>query len=137
MMNYFIKIIASIIICLSFGFTTNAQWFWQNPFPTGNQLKDVQFISSEVGWLAGECGTLFKTEDGGTNWINKSISSNLDLRGIHFIDDLHGIIVGWNSIIKTTDGGESWLINQNTDLYFDDVQFLDMNTGYAVGLWNF
>lgn len=129
------KTIALIIIFLSFRFTTNAQWFWQNPSPTGNWLADVQLISSQVGWAVGESGTLLKTVDGGTNWINKSISSNLDLRGINFIDDSHGIIVGWNSIIKTTDAGKSWSVNQSTGLYLDDVQFIDVNIGYAVGVY--
>ena len=31
----------------------SAQWFWQNPLPTGNTLSSVQFVSSEVGWAVG------------------------------------------------------------------------------------
>ena len=31
----------------------NAQWFWQNPLPTGTNLNSVKFIDAANGWAVG------------------------------------------------------------------------------------
>ena len=47
-------------------------WFWQNPLPTGNDLLNVNFISSTVGWAVGSYGTIIRTTNGGITWTSQS-----------------------------------------------------------------
>jgi hypothetical protein len=47
-----------------------AQWFWQNPLPTGNSLKSVYFTDSNTGWAVGDVGIIFKTTNIGGKWIS-------------------------------------------------------------------
>ena len=42
-----------------------SQWNWQNPDPTGNTIKSVDFASATTGYAAGDNGTILKTTDGG------------------------------------------------------------------------
>lgn len=42
-----------------------AQWFWQNPLPTGNSLNDVSFSDPQHGFIVGDAGTILYTSDGG------------------------------------------------------------------------
>ena len=43
-------------------------WFWQNPYPTGNDLNCVSFVNSNTGYFTGVNGTTVKTTDGGNSW---------------------------------------------------------------------
>jgi hypothetical protein len=47
-----------------------AQWFWQNPFPTGQTLNDVHVFDENTTIAVGEVGTIIKTTDGGTSWVS-------------------------------------------------------------------
>ena len=87
-------------------------------FPQWNQVTlpiythygGVYFFNREVGWICGNGGTLFKTNDGGLNWEIRTAGTNLDLIKIKFANDRIGWIVGQNGLIlKTTDGGNSWI----------------------------
>ena len=49
-----------------------AQWYFQNPSPTLNNLNSIKFVNSEVGWAVGEFGTILKTANGGTTWTLQS-----------------------------------------------------------------
>ncbi|MBD3225775.1 MAG: hypothetical protein GF313_13690, partial [Caldithrix sp.] len=57
------------------------------------------------------------------------------LNGIFFRDSLHGWAVGNNSsIVKTTDGGRSWLPQKSPNFSnFNDVYFSDSEHGIIVG----
>ncbi|MCK7518769.1 MAG: hypothetical protein MZV64_14105 [Ignavibacteriales bacterium] len=83
---------------------------------------------------------IFKTTDGGTNWID--VSPNLPDRNYNslwFQDTQTGLVVGsYNDgtadrgiTLKTTDGGSTWgetIVNEFNDI--TDLQFLDSANGY-------
>ena len=48
------------VLFFSVSFPINAQWFWQNPLPQGNDLYSVDFIDSNFGWIVGYYGTILK-----------------------------------------------------------------------------
>ena len=77
----------------------SAQWYWQNPLPTGNFLSDVYFIDESTGWAVGENGTIVKTTDGGTNWTIQTSGTTYILMGVSFTDANTGTAVGglWNN----------------------------------------
>ena len=74
-MKAVIKILALLFLM---SFSTEAQWFWQNPYPQGNRLHSVKFIDANIGWAVGDCGTIIRTTNGNnlefTNKRNNSLT---------------------------------------------------------------
>lgn len=67
--------------------------------------------------------------------FKSSITNNNGLYHIHFPNPFIGYAVGENgTIIKTTDGGESWFLQESgTTHHLRSVYFLSSDTGYIVG----
>ena len=86
----------------------HAQLSWQNPNLTGERFHDIQFVSSTVGWVVGDVGTLLKTEDGGDTWIKINPGFCENVSQVHFIDPNEGWIVAEGSLYHTTNGGNNW-----------------------------
>jgi len=61
-----------------------------------------------------------------------------DLRKIFFVDSSYGWIAGDSGVIlRTTNSGLNWnLQNRNNTYYFNDIFFLDRNTGWAIA-WRY
>jgi len=57
-------------------------------------IKDIHFISNNVGWAIGLDGLVLKTTDAGTHWTEDTRISKSSLKGIEFSSDSHGWIVG-------------------------------------------
>jgi hypothetical protein len=47
-------------------------WYWQNPLPTGQTLKDVHVFDENTKIAVGKAGTIIKTTDGGISWVSQS-----------------------------------------------------------------
>lgn len=115
--------------------SSQSGWVFQNPLPTGNNLKKVRFLNNYFGYSVGEFGTVIKTINQGANWTNVSINTKSTINGMHFRNLNNGIAVGNNSsIYKTINGGVNWIncspVNDTAD--FEDVVMFDANTGIAV-----
>ena len=80
--------------------------------PTGACL-DCYFINALTGWVSGATSTteLYKTTNGGSNWIVQAVNSALNIQfyGIRFVNSLTGWAVGDTTILKTTNGGINWI----------------------------
>jgi len=140
---------------------------------TDYSLTEVKFVNGSTGWISclgdennfyPDTTFIFKTTDGGLNWESLSFTSlngeGIHLYSIEFVDEKTGWAAGgsgiggfgWNfKIINTTDGGESWYLqdcatNTNTAYVNNrqteasegkggirDLLFTDNRTGYAVG----
>ena len=96
-------------------------------------LRAVQFTSSTVGWIAGSGGTLLKTLDGGTTWqpIGHPASSQA-LVGLHFRSENEGIVVGVNTIIQTSNGGDSWISRFAASAVLLGVHMVSAEIGFTV-----
>jgi photosystem II stability/assembly factor-like uncharacterized protein len=56
-----------------------------------------------------------------------------DFTGIQFVDSLHGWILGANTVVSTSDGGQSWQAQSGvTQDSINAFYFLDMQHGWAV-----
>jgi photosystem II stability/assembly factor-like uncharacterized protein len=113
-------------------------WTVQQVLPS--VILQSMFAVDENNVYAVGGDTIFKTTNGGTNWID--ISPNLQNRYYHslwFQNSHTGVVVGnyydgtveRGIIIKTTDGGITWdetVVNEFNDIY--DLQFLDASNGY-------
>ncbi len=101
-------------------------------------MKDIFFINSTTGWMCGTKGAIYKTTNGGDNWIQQYSDSLRELSKIFFIDQNTGWIVSNNSsVYKTTNGGANWTEYNfagaipNVILTFSDaILFKDFNNGF-------
>jgi photosystem II stability/assembly factor-like uncharacterized protein len=72
-------------------------------------LYDVEFATPERGWIVGEFGVIFTTEDGGKTWRNQKSPVETTLFGVHFADAQRGWATGIEQVLlRTTDGGQTW-----------------------------
>jgi photosystem II stability/assembly factor-like uncharacterized protein len=87
-----------------------------------NLLRSVKWINSTTAIAMGEGNEfnglptpIYKTTDGGINWVKKpqSVTSYDRVRDIYFKNEMEAIAVGGNGFskmfyTKTTDGGDTW-----------------------------
>jgi|GEM_PF-3405715 len=106
-------------------------WNVSYPFPSyGDNV--VQFFSEDVGYSLIKYGALYKTSDGGNNWIE---TSEYGMYDFFFIDNTSGWLLNnpletdYSIILITNDGGQSWISRQFHD-YVDDIFFLNENVGW-------
>jgi photosystem II stability/assembly factor-like uncharacterized protein len=134
----------------------HAQWVWQNPKPTGNDLLSIKFINQTTGWFAGRSGTIFKTTDGGVNWTPQFTGYTGDITAIDPVDENTVWAIGYGystsdidcdpsfKIFNSNDGGKHWSLKLNgaTFLcdstcgkfkYIEGLSFSDPSNGYVVG----
>lgn len=112
----------------------------QAQVPTSVSLTAVQFVDPQQGWAVGHGGTVLASSDGGSSWLmqldgirmavllekSAQISENMALLAkakrlindgpdkplldLHFVDRLHGIVVGaFGLALSTQDGGKVWM----------------------------
>ncbi|MCX6251510.1 MAG: hypothetical protein NTX61_12250 [Bacteroidetes bacterium] len=63
---------AFLLLCLSLISTLAfPQWKWQNPLPQGNGLNALFFTDSTTGYVVGGGGTILKTGNGGTVFLEE------------------------------------------------------------------
>lgn len=136
--------------------TTDGGYNWQDITDTSLMKTDgplsdrngFYFINSDTGYYGGiKC--IYRTVDGGTNWIKTNTPIELDsavppttnytVNSIFFVDQKYGwaactIPVDAGIGMKTMDGGQNWTICDSTS-YTDmwDIHFVDSLTGGMVG----
>ena len=118
-------------------------------------LYNIYFADEKIGFLTGARGTILKTNDGGKTWkrkITRNEAANQNnnrrrgggirssLMGIQMIDEKVGFIVGTeNAILKTTDGGETWIGKSErvrvgeTRNNLENIHFVSHTTGWIIG----
>lgn len=105
-------------------------------------IKDIDFVDSNVGYLARYNRMISKTTDGGETWFtvypDTSATSSI-FYGVDFVDENVGYVVGKagtgvSAVYKTTDGGSSWTtqIGGFAD-HLLGVAFSDADHGVVVG----
>ena len=115
-----------------------------------NGLFDLDFVDRECGWIVGDTGLIWHTEDGGDTWELQGtrpdyIFSKDWFYGVDFVNREEGWIVGlvppWKEkkgiILHTRDGGRHWteeMVEGGLETPgLVAVQFLDEDTGWCVG----
>jgi photosystem II stability/assembly factor-like uncharacterized protein len=102
-------------------------------FAEGNTSNAIFFVNDLTGWLLRTNG-LYKTTDGGINWILNSSGTGTGGGTIDFISPNIGIYSANNIVYKTIDGGASWTpIFNNFSNYFIDVDMISANEIYTCG----
>jgi photosystem II stability/assembly factor-like uncharacterized protein len=85
-------------------------------------------------WTANGEEHLVYSPDAGLTWEFKKVSDGLDIKGVAFINQMQGWVVGEDgAIAKTDDGGESWdVLSTGTDwgnVY--GITFMNEQEGFA------
>lgn len=123
-----------ILLLMTFG-TSAQEWEWSNPWPQGNSLNSVHFISSDTGFAVGHNGTILSTTDAGASWSVTFHSSQATLNCIHFLDEQLVLAGGTGGrLLRTTDLGSNWddvSIPSGPDLKI--VQIVNDTLAYLVG----
>ena len=115
-------------------------------------LYHIYFVDENVGYIIGGGATIMKTEDGGKTWARKRAMSDTpgrdgrpgrlraNLMGIQMISETTGFIAGSeNTILKTTDGGETWIGSSErarvgeTRNNLEGIWFVSPTTGWVIG----
>ena len=126
--------------------TTDGGQTWQHiETGTENNLNDL-FMAETTGWIVGDWGTLLKTTDGGQTFtkIDGTVFNKKSLKGIHFVNENLGWIITYNTptstnrenaghIYQTTDGGETWHLQFETEAALFNLHFIDEQTGWVIG----
>jgi photosystem II stability/assembly factor-like uncharacterized protein len=96
--------------------TTNGGtiWFSQTSGDT-RYLRDCYVINSNNAFAVGQGGKMIVTTNGGDNWIVQTTGSSVELWSIDFVNDTIGYAIGSNVVLKTTNGGLTFINNQNNN----------------------
>lgn len=126
-----------IFITLTFIFITSniysqsSSFIPLNPLPTYKNLKFISNFENTI-YICGDDGSIFKSSNYGTNWINISFPFQTSLASIRFFNKDTGYVSGNNPTYSayTTNGGYNW-INYNGPV-FTDLEFVKSNVGYGI-----
>lgn len=101
-------------------------------------LHGVYFNDASNGWVVSEGGHIYKSENGGTNWLLQREDNTQSFRSLHFTDAQNGFAVGTDGaaalLCQTADGGENWSCTSlSVGTMAHAVSFFDANNGWIVG----
>lgn len=121
--------------------TTNSGNSWER-YDSGRIYKfnTLKFINKKTGWGGCENGEIFKTTNGGVDWLQQRVgNSNEIIQAGYFLDTLYG----WylirdpsffqTTIVRTTNGGKNWdsLFAIPYSIY--SVYFHNKSSGFICG----
>ncbi len=114
----------------------------------GWDFEKVSFLDSLQGWAASYYGEIFYTTDGGYSWSFQDSSAvsfyHVPLKDIQFTTKDSGWAVGGiagsSIILRTTDGGKTWIDSTNpaniTACSLREIHMIDSKTGWFTGINN-
>jgi photosystem II stability/assembly factor-like uncharacterized protein len=119
------------------GFSQNYSWQKLNTEVYRGKQDDICFVNEKIGWYINGYGKIFKTTDGGANWIKQLEKEGTFFRCIAFIDSITGFVgtVGTDyfpnvkdtiPLYKTTDGGATWNVVNYAGPYVKGLCAIDI-----------
>ena len=89
-------------------------WFPETSLPTVN-AHSIVFRTRTLGYLGGDTGKYYRTEDGGQHWETFQLPTNNPIDNFEFLNDTLGFVSGSSHDgdhhlnFFTTNGGTSWV----------------------------
>lgn len=79
-----------------------------SPIASHSLLLDLDQVGSKL-FAVGERGHILVSDDRAQSWTQMSVPVRVTLTASHFVDELHGWVVGHDGVVlRTTDGGVTW-----------------------------
>jgi photosystem II stability/assembly factor-like uncharacterized protein len=100
--------LAFIFLALVASVAAQTGWVAQRRGEAGKDLNAIYFASDKRGWVAGDGGLVFRTEDGGKSWARQTTGTDESINDIYFRDRDAGYVLAGNKILSTEDGGATW-----------------------------
>jgi photosystem II stability/assembly factor-like uncharacterized protein len=96
-------------------------------------LNSISFSDADHGYAVGD-GSILKTTNGGTNWTIIKNGVYKQFLSVCFTNVNTGYIVeGYDSILRTQDGGMTWQNSYYPRGFLTSINFINSNTGFAMG----
>jgi len=128
--------------------TGGAVWHTQRFSEYADVLRGAALAADGTGFAVGSRGVIFARQPGHDQWerynqvfarqddpARKDLEFDGDAYGVSIIDAQHAVVVGEERILRTEDGGQHWqrVPIPAGKVALQDVQFVDTQTGWAVG----
>ncbi len=124
-------LIGIIVSSVLFVKSVNSQFTAYN-IGTTAQLNSIFFINPGTGFCAGNNSGIYKSTNGGVNWITNTVGSSVNWQSIFFTNENSGIAVGNNQIALYS--GITWTVYNQSAIYdLLKVQMVNTTTGYILG----
>lgn len=110
-------------------------WTQVTSFSTSQTTHAIFFADSNRGWIAGNGGSVLRTEDKGKSWNLLATGTQKTLQALYFTDRDKGWAVGDSgAALRTLDGGDHWMaLPIPTTESIVAVDFTDARNGWALG----
>ncbi len=127
----FLSVIFIITVAFNFQHNPPSNWHQQFVNLNGASIRDITFTDSLTGYMVTSIGGsnsyIFKTINGGDNWVTKYLHTQPFVR-VQFINSSTGFTNVFNKIFKTTNAGENWSIIDLPGIFGDDMFVLNEDT---------
>ena len=103
--------------------------------PISNSLFGAYTVDANTAYFVGTEGKILKTDDAGATFTELSSGAGaIVLRDVFFSTATNGVIVADDGTIRHSTDGTNWtLVATYSGVVFNEVHFVDSNTGFAVG----
>lgn len=101
---------------------------------TTNNITNLIFVNSNLGFFSTATGEIFKTTNGGSTWLKTQVHQG-GLNSVTFYNENIGLTAGDNgNIYRTINGGASWENLGSLSIFtINDLVFLNDKYAVAVG----
>lgn len=89
--------------------SSDGGYTWATTFHKPGQIMDMEFLSDSIGFMVGNYGRIYKTENAGLNWLLLESNTTHTLRSIDYLNESIWITAGDAGILLLTyDAGNTW-----------------------------
>lgn len=148
-----------LFLLLNFNLVIFGGEWTQIDIPDDEDIFDIFAVNKNVIYVVGDDGMIIKTINGGREWEELDIETGERINSVFFINEKIGWVVGGTPdtvvnvpgggpnghtggtrskdaegfIYSTVDGGASWTLQFEDEVFINDVYFSDINNGVATG----
>lgn len=125
-----------LVIFLIAAASAYSQWTFVSTLPSPQNINSISVVDQNVIWVACDNATLYKTTNGGLNWISRGTGlPSGNLYGISALDTTNcwvGTVNG--SIYRTSNGGMNWTLQFSlAGSFTNGIKMFNANYGVYQG----
>jgi len=115
--------------------------FFDSYTQTGYFMNGMSFVDEDHGWICGNMGSMFYTENGGKNWVRQGSamaeSSHQNLHDVYFVNQNEGWACGnKGTLLHTENGGRKWKkVDLGISYSLNSLEFNGPYMGWVAGTY--